>query len=126
MNYYIMVLRKYAEFTGRSRRSEYWFFALFNFIIVMVLATLSGMWDLDSNSPNMIFLSLYVVYNLFVLVPSFAVAVRRLHDVGKSGWWLLIGLIPVIGSIWLIVLFATNGDTGSNEYGENPKEVVEA
>ena len=90
MKYYMMVLNKYAQFSGRSRRSEYWFFLLFNLIIVMTLAILSGMFNMDNSEPNMVFLSIYGLYNLAVFIPSLAVSVRRLHDVGKSGWWLFI------------------------------------
>ena len=114
MNYYLMAFRKYAEFSGRSRRSEYWYFFLFNMLIS---------WALQ-------FLAMYLAevgvilsagYSLAALIPGLAVAVRRLHDVGKSGWFILIALIPIIGAIWLIVLLATDGDKGSNEYGQDPK-----
>lgn len=108
MNWYLEVLRKYAVFSGRARRKEYWMFVLFNIIIGTVLSFFSDY--------------LYYLYGLAVLIPGLAVAVRRLHDMGKSGWWILIGLIPIIGWIWLIVLLATDGQPGENEYGLNPKE----
>lgn len=115
MNYYLMVLKKYAEFNGRSQRSEYWYFFLFNILISIVLSIASSIIGDD----NRIFGSLY---SLAVFIPSIAVGVRRLHDTGKSGWMILISIIPLIGWIWLIVLFATDSTPGSNEYGPNPKE----
>ena len=119
MEWYLMVLKKYAEFNGRSRRKEYWMFVLFNLIISIVLSSLERMLGL-SNEYGVGFLS--TIYNLGILIPSIAVGIRRLHDIGKSGWWLLISLIPVIGWIWIIVLMATDGHPNSNEYGTNPKE----
>ncbi len=118
MEWYLKVLRKYAVFTGRARRTEYWMFFLFNMIISFLLGLLDGV--LIATSDTVIgFLGL--LYSLAVLLPGIAVSVRRLHDVGKSGWMLLVGLIPIIGTIWLIVLFATEGDRGANAYGPDPK-----
>ncbi len=97
MQYYLAVLKKYAEFTGRSTRSEYWFFVLFNLIIAIVLSVLGALVH-----PLM---ALYYLYSLGVLIPSIAVGVRRLHDIGKSGWWLLIALVPLLGALYLIYLF---------------------
>ena len=114
-----MVLKKYAEFNGRSRRKEYWMFVLFNLIISIALTSFERMLGLGSDYGTG-FLS--TIYSLGVLIPSIAVGIRRLHDIGKSGWWLLIVLVPVIGWIWIIVLLATDGHPGSNEYGINPKE----
>jgi len=119
MEWYLMVLKKYAEFDGRSRRKEYWMFVLFNLIISIALASFERMLGLG-NEYGTGFLS--TIYSIGVLIPSIAVGIRRLHDIGKSGWWLLIVLIPVIGWIWIIVLLATDGHPGSNEYGINPKE----
>ena len=119
MEWYLMVLKKYSEFNGRSRRKEYWMFVLFNLIISIVLSSFERMLGLG-NEYGIGLLS--IIYNLGILIPSIAVGIRRLHDIGKSGWWLLISLIPVIGWIWIIVLMATDGLPGSNEYGINPKE----
>jgi len=119
MEWYLMVLKKYAEFNGRSRRKEYWMFVLFNLIISIALTSFERMLGLGSDYGTG-FLS--TIYSLGVLIPSIAVGIRRLHDIGKSGWWLLIVLVPVIGWIWIIVLLATDGHPGSNEYGINPKE----
>ena len=112
MNWYLEVLRKYFVFEGRSHRTEYWMFFLFNLIINFVLVFL------ESAVNETTYLS--SVYGLAVLIPSIAVGIRRLHDTGRSGWWLLIGLIPLLGAIVLLVFFAMEGDAGSNEYGPNP------
>lgn len=117
MNHYLSVLKKYAVFSGRSRRAEYWYFVLFNFIIMIVLGVIGAM---AGNKFNF----LGGVYGLAVLIPGIAVAVRRLHDTGKSGWMLLIALIPLIGPIWLLVLMATDSTPGDNKYGQNPKGIT--
>ncbi len=106
MNYYGEVLKKYAVFSGRARRSEYWYFFLFSTIISIILAFV-GM--------GIGFERLNNVYSLAVLVPSIAVGVRRMHDVGKSGWFLLI-------PIYNLILLCTDGTPGDNEYGEDPKQ----
>lgn len=111
MNWYVEVLKKYAEFNGRARRTEYWMFALFNIIISVVIMIVDGLLGTPFN----------IIYGLAVIIPGIAVGVRRLHDIGKSGWMLLIAIIPLIGFIWLIVLLATNGNHGDNEYGPDPK-----
>jgi uncharacterized membrane protein YhaH (DUF805 family) len=115
MNWYLAVLKNYAGFSGRARRTEYWMFFLINFIIVVVLDVISMAIKLST--------ILGGVYGLLVLIPALAVGVRRLHDTGRSGWWLLIGLIPVVGTIILIVFLATDGQPGDNQYGSNPKQV---
>ena len=105
----------YADFEGRARRTEYWMFILVNVIITIVIGIIGAIIH---------FKALSTLYSLAVLVPSIAVGVRRLHDTGRTGWWLLISLIPLIGTIWIIILLATNGDQGSNEYGEDPKAIA--
>lgn len=120
MEWYLKVVRdNYANFEGRARRQEYWMFALFNLIFLIAIALLSGVLASLFKAP--FFMSLYFIYILGVIIPSLAVAVRRLHDVGKSGWFYFIGLIPLIGGIWLFVLFVTEGDKGANQYGPDPK-----
>ena len=114
MEWYLEVLRKYAVFTGRARRKEYWMFVLFNFIIYLVLVLVEGLLGFGGSV-------LGGLYSLAVLVPSIAVGIRRLHDIGKSGWFLLIGLIPLIGTIILIVFFVQDSQPGENQYGPNPK-----
>jgi len=113
MNWYLKVLKQYADFNRRARRQEYWMFFLFNIVFSMVAGALDaalGTWGAIGG-----------LYTLAILIPSLAVGVRRLHDIGKSGWMLLIAFIPVIGIIWLLILLATDSTSGSNQYGENPK-----
>jgi len=116
MNWYLGVLKQYAVFTGRSRRQEYWMFFLFNVIIAVVLNVVDRVIGLPG--------ALGILYNLAVLVPGVGVGIRRLHDTDRSGWWILIALIPVIGIIILIVFLAQEGKPGQNQYGTNPKEVI--
>jgi len=114
MNYYTDVLKKYAVFEGRARRKEYWMFVLCNALVSIVLSLILHVLDIPS---------LFFLYALAVLIPSIAVGVRRLHDTDRTGWWYLIGLIPLVGAIILIVFFATDSQPGSNQYGPNPKGV---
>lgn len=116
MNWYLDVLKKYAVFSGRARRTEYWMFFLFNLIIAFVLGFVEGL----AGGPGVI----GVLYSLAVLIPGIAVSVRRLHDTDRSGWWLLIALIPLIGAIVLLVFMVQDGKPGQNQYGANPKEVT--
>jgi uncharacterized membrane protein YhaH (DUF805 family) len=120
MNWYLTVLKKYAVFSGRARRKEYWMFFLFNVIFTILATVLDNL--LGTAIEDLGYGFFYIVYALAVLVPSLAVAVRRLHDIGKSGWWLLVSFVPLIGGIWLLVLLATDSQPGENEYGPNPKE----
>lgn len=106
MNYYFDVLKKYADFNGRARRKEYWMFMLFHIIFIYAMIFLA------SQFPTIIFL--YLVYVLATFLPALAVAVRRMHDVGKSGWYIII-------PIYNIILYCTDSEEGKNEYGENPK-----
>ena len=119
MNWYLTVLKKYAVFSGRARRKEYWFFVLFNVIIAIVLSVIDGVAGTMSADTGFGLLS--GLYSLAVLIPGIAVAVRRLHDRGRSGWWLLIAFIPLIGAIVLLVFFVQDSEAGDNDYGPNPK-----
>ena len=121
MNWYLTALRKYAVFTGRSRRKEYWFFALFNFIAVVLLATIDAVTGTLDEDLGIGLLS--GAYTLAVIVPSIAVSIRRLHDIGRTGWWILIGFVPLIGSIVLLVFALLDSQPGDNQYGANPKGV---
>lgn len=118
MNWYLEVLKKYATFNGRARRKEYWFFALFNLIFTLVAAVVDNL--LGTVSATGVGL-LGTIYLLGVLIPALAVTVRRLHDTGRSGWWLLIVLVPVIGPIVLLVFMVLDSKPETNEYGANPK-----
>jgi uncharacterized membrane protein YhaH (DUF805 family) len=120
MNWYLKVLKQYADFNGRARRQEYWMFALFNFIAVFALAIVGVIIGGVLDAPEIAAIP-YLIYVLGVLIPGLAVAVRRLHDQNKSGWYYCVAFIPLVGSIWLIVLLATEGDAGPNQYGPDPK-----
>jgi len=120
MKWYLKVLKQYADFKGRARRTEYWMFVLFNFIFAVVAAILDNILGLTFHE-NIPYGFIYILYALAVFIPGLAVIVRRLHDVGKSGWFYFIALIPLIGAIWLLVLLCTEGDAGDNKYGTNPK-----
>jgi uncharacterized membrane protein YhaH (DUF805 family) len=120
LSWYLEALKKYAVFSGRSRRKEYWYFVLFNIIVGIVLASIDALLGTFSSSSNIGLLS--GIYSLAILIPSLAVTVRRLHDIDRSGWWILIGLVPLIGGIVLLVFALLDGMPGSNRYGPNPKE----
>lgn len=107
MDWYLGCFRKFAEFEGRARRTEYWVFVVIN-AIVGILLSLFGI--------------LGVIYALIQFIPAWAVTVRRLHDTNRSGWWLLIGLIPLIGGIVLLIFTLLDSDPDFNDYGPNPKE----
>ena len=109
----LVVLERYAKFDGRAGRAEFWWFVLANLIVLVGLAILAGIAD--------IFYIVYILYGLAVLVPSLAVAIRRLHDTDKSGWFILLGLIPFVGFIILIVFYAMEGTNGPNNYGAGPE-----
>ena len=111
MEYFTGALKRYADFSGRARRKEYWMFILFYLIFYIVLSVIDGF--LES-------IWLCSVYSLVLLLPSISVAARRLHDVGKSGWWQLIVLIPLIGAI-ILIFFLVKDSHDDNDYGPNPK-----
>ena len=120
MNWYIKVLKQYADFNGRARRQEYWMFFLFNVIAAFALVMVGGAIGGALDAPAIAMIP-YMIYILGVLIPGLAVSVRRLHDQNKSGWYYLVAFIPFIGGIWLLVLLATEGDSGPNQYGPDPK-----
>lgn len=129
MKYYIHVLKNYATFSGRARRSEYWYFVLFNIfalIIAMILDNALGttLAIADEPGPSRMMLPygwIYILYSVFTILPGLAVAVRRLHDTDRSGAYILLVFIPIIGSIWLLVLMCLDSTSGPNKYGPNPK-----
>ncbi len=121
MNWYLEVLKKYAVFTGRARRKEYWYFLLFNIIISIILSAVDGM--TGSYNPQTGMGLLGTIYVLAILLPAVGVSIRRLHDTGRSGWWVLLSLIPLLGTIVLLVFMLQDSKPGSNQYGANPKEV---
>lgn len=118
MDWYISVLKNFKDFESRAQLAEYWYFVLFSVIISVALTFVDGAIGLYDPSLGLGLLS--GIYTLVVFVPGIAVAVRRLHDIGKSGWWLLIVLIPIIGLIIVIFFMVQNSAPGKNEYGSNP------
>ncbi|MGB3546511.1 MAG: DUF805 domain-containing protein [Saprospiraceae bacterium] len=122
MEWFLKVVRdNYANFEGRARRQEYWMFFLVSIGISVALNILALIFGSISDILGGLVSIVGLLYSLAIFVPSIAVAVRRLHDTNRSGWMLLIGLIPLIGVIILIVFLATEGDTGPNQYGPDPK-----
>ena len=132
MNEYLKAYRNYAKFTGRSRRRDYWMFVLINTLIslgLQLIITVLGGNLLDPTNTNsntvspfaLVLTGLYAIYILATIVPNIAINVRRLHDVGYSGWFFLIALIPIVGPIVLIVFDATDSKPGANQWGANPK-----
>ncbi|MCH1533586.1 MAG: DUF805 domain-containing protein, partial [Schleiferiaceae bacterium] len=120
--YYLKVLRQYVDFKGRARRAEYWNFVLISFLISIALSLIDvfafGINPMAGESGL-----LSNLYSLAIILPSLGVTVRRLHDVGKSGWFILIALIPIIGLIWLLILFFTDSKPDENKWGPSPKAV---
>ena len=118
------VFSNYANFSGRARRSEYWYFCLFNIIVSMILSLLMKL------TAGSVMFNLFriadVVYSLAVLIPGLAVAWRRLHDIGRSGAWYLLLLVPIVGVIVLIVWFCKDSQPGVNQYGPCPKDFIQS
>ena len=122
INYWKACFQKYADFNGRARRSEYWYFTLMNIIIMIPLYIVAIVFFVNGMvALGVVFIALYMIYALGTFVPSLASIVRRLHDIGKSGWMFCVSFIPLAGPIWLLVLLATDSQPGDNEYGPNPK-----
>ena len=119
MSYYLEALKKYAEFHGRSRRAEYWYFVLFNLIVAVVLAGIDTLLGTFSSAQNIGLLS--GIYSLAVLIPTLAVTFRRLHDIDRSGWWILINLVPLIGTIVLLVFCADGRHPGRQPLRPQPE-----
>ncbi|MFC4480253.1 DUF805 domain-containing protein [Flavobacterium chungangensis] len=125
--YKIAMFQNYSNFSGRARRSEYWYFRLatavifFVFIALAIIVSIIGGGFLGFP----VAIGLIALYSLIALIPSLAVTVRRMHDLGKSGWNVLISFIPLVGPIWFLVLLATEGEHGENYYGPDPKSTME-
>lgn len=120
MNYFINTLKNhYADFAGRASRSEYWFFALFQFItmvVLLILATLAG-----DSAVGKLFMVLYALAALAFFLPALSLAVRRLHDTDRSGWWFFIGFVPFVGTLILLVFMLLPSFPGQNRFGDVPK-----
>jgi len=122
-HYLNAIQNNYTNFSGRARRSEYWYFILFYYIISILAVVLDNLLGLamEIGGIPLAYGWITIAVALAHFLPSIALVVRRLHDVGKSGWFYFIAFIPFIGAIWLIVLFCTEGDQEENKYGANPK-----
>lgn len=121
MDWYLEVFRKYAVFEGRARRKEFWYFILFNIIVMIILTIMDkGLGTFTVTSHNNFIGLLTSIYTLFAFIPSISVTVRRLHDTDRSGWWFFIIFIPIIGSIVLFIFEVLRGTIGPNKYGVDP------
>ena len=122
--YYLDILtNKYADFNGRARRKEYWMWTLYYTVVLLIAMVLDNVLGLNFElfGQPLGYGWLYVTIGITHLIPGLGIVVRRLHDVGKSGWFYLIILIPLIGFIWILVLFCTDGIKEDNKWGSNPK-----
>ncbi|MGR5132452.1 DUF805 domain-containing protein [Vibrio alfacsensis] len=118
---YLGVIRNYTGFSGRARRQEYWYFTLVNILVNLVMSIIDRILEGALQIEN--FGLFGVIYALFILIPSIAVTVRRLHDTGRTGWWVLIAIIPIIGFLVMLYFLVQDSEEGTNQYGDNPKTV---
>lgn len=130
MKWFIKAFRQYADFSGRASRQEFWMFVLFNLLFAMAWAFVAGLLtglfgsSFDQESRLIFMYKLIAIYYAVTAVPAMAVGVRRLHDTGRSGWWMLVSLVPIAGGIWLILLMCLDGSAGDNRYGSPPDETT--
>jgi len=120
VNWYLGVLQKYGEFGGRAQRAEYWYFVLFNILVAFALAVVEGIAGIFPESDQSVLVG---IYELAILIPSLAVSVRRLHDTSRSGWWLLLGLVP-FGSLVVLVFLLQGSDPSTNRFGTSLRPVA--
>ena len=126
MKYYLNVLSNYINLTGRTPRMEFWMFVLINFIFASIAIFIDQQlhlcfkMEIGYGLQTLPFGPVYTFYSLITFVPTIAVQIRRLHDVGKTGWFLFLSLLPVIGTIWVLVLYCSSSSAGNNAYGPNP------
>ncbi len=120
MSWFLLCLNKYADFNGRARRKEYWFFILFLWLIQLGLIILGGVLGAVAEIAGTVFAGLAVLVTLGAIIPAIAVAVRRLHDTGKSGGWIFINLVPLVGGFIFLFFMVSQGTSGSNDYGDDP------
>lgn len=131
MKYYILAIKKAFDFRSRSTRPEFWYFVLFNLLFAIAASlidramgtTFKPDFGLGLGEQDLGYGYIYLIYGLAMFIPGLAACVRRLHDVGKSGWMYFIVLIPLAGAIWLIVLWAKESQPGENKWGPNPNNV---
>ena len=120
MEWATLPLKRYAEFTGRSRRKEYWMFVLLTIGIYLIASILDRIAGMNGTIAG-VYGPITTVVGLGLLVPSIAVSIRRLHDTDRSGWWLLLGMVPIVGGIVLLVFMVLEGTHGANRFGADPK-----
>jgi uncharacterized membrane protein YhaH (DUF805 family) len=120
MSWFILAWQRATDFSGRSRRKEYWYFQLFNAITVLFLALFAIAFS-DQGKPAMVPFYLIFIYCLVLFVPALAITIRRLHDIGKSGWWYFISFIPIVGGIILFVFTLLDSEPYANQWGLDPK-----
>lgn len=123
MEWFIKCIKQYADFKGRARRKEYWMFFLIYLALGFFVTFAAIPIDVILETEGIIYITVMCLFVLAFIVPNYAVTVRRLHDTGRSGWWILINFIPYIGGIWLFVLTCLDSEPGTNKWGENPKEI---
>ena len=123
MDWFTLALKKFAVFNGRSRRREYWMFFLFCGIVIFFATILDNAFGItfEVAEENSGFGPIYLFSSLVLFIPTLAVSVRRLHDIDKSGWFVFVIIIPMIGAIWFLVMMITEGTKGTNQYGPDPK-----
>lgn len=119
MNYFVECMKKYATFSGRARRKEYWMFVLGYVVLYFIAAIIDGM--MSGGNPENVSMIFTLLVSLALFLPSLAVLVRRLHDTDRSGWWVLVNFIPLIGQLVLLVFVCLEGTKGDNRFGEDPK-----
>ena len=118
IEYYILAFQKYGQFNGRATRNEYWWFYLVNIAVTLLLTIIDSVFSIPLTL-------LSTIYLFASIIPSLSIQVRRLHDVDKSGWYMLLNFVIIIGWIWLLVLNILDSTPGDNKYGQNPKGVKE-
>ena len=127
MSWFVGAVKKYAVFAGRARRKEFWFFYLFYVIFALAAASVDSVLGTEYSVAETASIGLFSsVFVIAMMLPTFAVLARRLHDIGRSGWWILIGLIPIIGAIVLLIFTVRDSQEGENRFGPNPKEAAAA
>lgn len=120
MSWFVLAWQRATDFSGRSRRKEYWYFQLFNGIVMMFILLFAIAFS-ENGKPATLPLGLMFAYGLVLIVPALAVTIRRLHDIGKSGWWYFIGFLPIAGGIILLVFSVLDSEPYANQWGLDPK-----
>ncbi|KQN71811.1 DUF805 domain-containing protein [Sphingomonas sp. Leaf62] len=118
MEWMLLPLNRYFEVRGRSRRMEYWMFSLFSALVGVVATIIDSVFGFDMESTGPV----GGISSIALFIPGLTVAFRRLHDTDRSAWWMLLVFLPIIGWIWLFVLFVTDGTPGPNRFGADPKD----